>query len=508
MQYNVIRNAKRNIVFGLINKLIVMICPFLIKTVVRYTLGVSFLGLDSLFTSVISVLSLSELGLSSAIVYHLYKPVADNNIDQVNAILNFYKKAYRCIGVFIMVVGICLIPVLPSLISGDYPDAIVLWKVYLIFLVNTTASYFMYAYLTPLITVHQREDINSNVNSVITIVMTVAKVLFLVLTKNYYYYAFTLPVFTIVGNLLIAYRVKHDFPQYRCVGEISSDILADLKQLLAGTFIQRACGLTRNSLDSICISVFLGLSATAMYNNYYYILAAVTSVMTIIASAFAGGIGNHVVIKDKVENFFELQKLDFLYLWIAGWFSICLACLYQPFMKLWMGKEAMLNYSSVFLFCIYFYLLKLGDIRGLYSTARGLWWEMRWRALAETILNIVLNIVLGKLLGINGIIIATIISLLLCNCIWATKILFDVYFDSTFYSRHIRTQAVYSVVTFIVLVFTYKLCSFVMFENELQVLFADAMICLIVPNVLYILCYYRTDIFKETLWLIKGKRCN
>ena len=318
MQYKVIDNAKRNIVWGFTNKIIVMICPFITKTVVRYILGVQFLGLDSFFTSIISVLSLSELGLSSAIVYHLYKPVAEKNVNLVNAILNFYKRAYQVIGAIILITGTFLIPFLPKFIKGSYPPEISLWKIYIIFLFNTAVSYFLYAYLNPLITVHQREDINSNINSLITILMTVVKFGLLFFTHNYYFYIICTPPFTIISNLLIAYTVSKNFPEYKCDGKLPSNILAEIKKLIVGTFIQKACGLTRNSFDSICTSLFLGLTLTAIYNNYFYILNSITAFVSIVSVAFAGGVGNHVATKSVDENFNELQKLDFIYLWLGG----------------------------------------------------------------------------------------------------------------------------------------------------------------------------------------------
>jgi O-antigen/teichoic acid export membrane protein len=479
-------------------------CPFVLRTVVRYVLGVDFLGLDSLFAAIISVLSLTELGFGSAIVCHLYRPVAENDVKTVNAILNFYRKAYRIIGSAILVMGTALIPFLPYLIKESYPAQIVLWKVYSVFLLNTVVSYFLFAYLSPLITVYQREDINSNINSVITILGTGCKLGLLFLTKNYYFYLLTVPLFTIAGNLAVAYQVKKNFPQYRCEGKIPVEIIRELKKLVTGTFIQRACSLTRNSLDSICISAFLGLSATAVYGNYFCISASLTQFVAVIAAAFAGGVGNHVATKSKEENFEELQKLDFLYLLVSGWCTVCLFCLYQPFMTLWMGKKSLLDMTSVALFCLYFYLLKLGDVRYLYSTANGLWWKMKWRAIGETVGNLVLNIALGSLFGIHGIIAATAISLFLFNCLWSTQILFTEYFGKKLLAQHFRAQFIYSLVTCSALLLTYRLCCLFRSPDLLLVLVYRGVLCVIVPGLLYWAVYHRTRITQESLALIKG----
>ena len=158
------------------------------------------------------------------------------------------------------------------------------------------------------------------------------------------------------------------------------------------------------------------------------ISASITSLLGIVASSFLGGVGNHVATKSVEENFKELELLDFCYMLISGICTCLLLCLYQPFMKLWMGEKMMLPLPAVALFCVYFYILKLGDMRFMYSTANGLWWHHRHRAIGETIANLLLNIVLGMFFGIYGIIFATIISMLLCNFLWATKITFNHYF--------------------------------------------------------------------------------
>ena len=506
MQHDVIRNAKRNIVWGVLNKLIVMLCPFFTKTMVKLFLGTQYLGMDSLFSSIISVLSLSELGLSSAIVYHLYQPVTKGQTKDVNAILNFYKKAYRVIGVAIMVLGIIVIPFLPELIKGSYPEDIVLWKTYLIFLSNTSLSYFMYAYLTPLLTVLQRNDILSRINSAITILINVARLGVLLIVPNYYIYILLTPLFTIVNNLWMAYVIKKRFPEYKCEGQVSKETVEGLKTLISGTFIQKACSITRNSLDSVCVSAFLGLTLTAVYNNYFYISHSVTAFMNIVITAFAGGIGRHVVQKSPDENFEEFKKLDFIYLWTGGWCTICLLCLYQPFMTLWMGEEMLLAPSSVILFALYFYLLKLGDTRSIYNSANGLWWEQRWRSIAETTMNVVLNIVLGYFWGINGIISATIVSLFLCNYVWATRITFEKYFDKAKLRFFYSSQFKYTMVTLFAALATYAVCMLINCKNTIIVLLIRVIICVIIPNVMYYVIYRKTTLFRDAIQTILKRK--
>lgn len=506
MQIDVVKNGKKNLVAGFVNKVIVLLCPFIERTVINHILGAQYLGLGSLFASILTVLSVTELGFGSAVIYHMYKPAADGDTQKINAILALYRKAYHIIGLVILGLGLAVIPFLPSLIKGSYPQDINLTVLYLIFLVNSCLSYYMFSYLDSILVVYQREDVRSTINSLAKIIILVGQIVVLALTKNYYLYALFLPVLTIVSNLWTAYRVHRLYPQYKAQGELLPDDRAGIKKLVAGTFVQRACEVTRNSLDSICISAFLGLTLTAIYSNYYAIFNGLLSFVGIIHASFLGGVGNHVATRSVKENYEELKRLDFVFLWLGGWCTVCLFCLYQPFMQLWMGKDLMLPFPAVCLLCLYFYLLRLGDMRHMYTSANGLWWHQRYRAIAETLMNLVLNIVLGKFFGVYGIITATIISLFLCNYIWSVGIVFKHYFTIERRKDYYLYQGQQSVLTLAACLVTYGLCEVIRIENLVIQLLVRFALCVIIPNTLFYLVYRKTDRFRYAKEKIFGNR--
>ena len=485
---DVINNAKRNIIFGIANKAVLLLCPFVERTIVQIVLGEKYLGLSSLFTSVLSVLSLSELGFNSAMIYNMHKPMAEGNTKKINALLNLYKKVYRVIGCVIIVIGLMIVPFLPHLIKGTYPSNININRIYFVYLVNSVLSYFLFAYMTSIAVASQRDDVQSIVNSIVKIGLTVSEVVILLTTKSYYMFIMLMPIFTIINNLWVAWRIHKLFPEYKPEGYINNNERKNIKKLATGTFIQRACAVTRNSLDSICISSFLGLTYTAIYNNYYMILQGVTVFISVISTAFLGGVGNHVAVKSVEENFEELQKLNFIC-------TVCLICLYQPFMQLWMGERMMLDFPVVILLCVYFYMLKLGDMITLYSSANGLWWKQRYRAIGETAMNILLNIILGRSFGIYGIVIATMISLFVCNYIWATGIVFKAYFTTSRRKVYYLNQAKQTLVTLIACILSFYLCICLSTNNWILMLIGRSIICLVIPNVIYILLYRKTDEF-------------
>ena len=231
-------------------------------------------------------------------------------------------------------------------------------------------------------------------------------------------------------------------------------------------------------------------------------MAAIIGAMNIFSSSITSSVGNSLVTESEEKNYRDMKKFNFMYMWVSGWLTICLACLYQPLMQLWMGAENMFPYEIVILFCVYFYALKMGDIRALYSDAKGLWYENRYRTIAESILNIVLNLVLGYFFGVPGIIIGTLISLLIIGIGYGSQILFKHYFVHYKVSRFLLQHATYALVTIVIGVITYFACSFINLDGVWG-LVAKGAVCVVLPNLMYLVIYRNTKIYKEAVGFIK-----
>ena len=503
MELNRTANAKRNMVFGLLNRFISLAMPFINRTVFIYILGAEYLGLNSLFASILQMLSLAELGVGGVIVYHMYEPIARNDRAAICALLNLYRRIYRIIGTAILVVGLCLIPFLTQLIHGDVPAGVNLYVVYGLYLINTVISYWFFIYKASIPNAFQRADLVSNIATLVQIVQAVAQIAVVYFMQSYYAYLIVMPLATLLNNFLIAYVVGRYYPQFRCAGKVAPEIVRDIKIKVAGMMIHRVCGTTRNSLDSICLASFVGLAITGIYNNYYYVIASVTSFFGIFSTAVVAGVGNSIVLYDTEKNYQDMRRINFLYMLLAGWSSVFLLLLYQPFMQIWVGEDMMLPFGMAVLFMLYFYVLKMGDIRALFVDAAGLWWEQRWRAIAETLANLVLNIALGLYFGVWGIVIATLISLFCINFCWGSRIVFDCYFKNGKAGEYYRDHAIYFVVMSVVVSICYAIGS--IFELNIYFVFAYRFIvALIVPPVLFYLCYRHWPVAKVAAgWFVQ-----
>ena len=196
------QNAIRNMSWGFAQKIITLLMPFITRTVLIKVLGAEYLGLSSLFTSILGLLSLAELGVSNAIISTMYKPIADNDKETICALVAFYRKAYYAIGTIITIVGIAIIPFINKLISGDVPTDINIYILYFIYLFNTAVSYFLFAYKNCLFLAHQRNDINSKVQTGCMILQNVLQVMLVLLFKNYYCFAVIIPACSILINIV------------------------------------------------------------------------------------------------------------------------------------------------------------------------------------------------------------------------------------------------------------------------------------------------------------------
>ena len=504
------KNSVRNIIMGFLNKFVMLLVPFIIRTIIIYLLGTNYVGLNSLFVSILTVLSLAELGFGSAVVFFLYKPVAENDTETICAILNLYRKIYFVIGTIILLLGLGLGPFLQYFIKKDVPPDINIYVLYGMYLANTVATYFFFGYKNAILKAVQRNDIISNITTVVYLAMYSLQIVILFLTRNYYVYVVLIPIFNIVLNIAIAIYTKKKYPQYIPRGKNYKVSKKEIKRKVSGLMMSKIGAATRNTFDSIVISAFIGLTQVGIYNNYYYILTALAGIFAVVLNSILAGVGNSIAVESREKNYHDFRIINFMYMLISGAASVCLVTLTQPFMEIWVGTEAMFPTYISLLFCFYFYLLRQGDISSIYFNAIGLWWKGKWRYLIEAVLNLVLNIVLGKFFGVLGIIVATIATILCFSYLYGSTFIFKYYFGQKHYWHYIWRNVIYFVVTLIAAALAYYLCSLITISGSRWVLigawFIKLLVSVIVAAVIFYLAYFRTKIYKNSIQWVKLKK--
>lgn len=496
-----IRNTVRNTITGFINKFCMILFPFVIRTLMIRYMGAEYLGLNSLFTSILQVLSLAELGISSAIVYCMYKPIAEGDTETICALYNLIKKVYHIIGIIILIVGSALIPFLDHFISGEVPTGIDIYVLYIIYLLNTVISYFLFAYKECLFVAHQRSDISNNIQTIMYIFMYLVQCVAIIVTKNYYVYIIALPICTILINIIKSYQVSKYFPEYVCRGKVDKKTMYGIAKRVCGLMLYKISGVCRTSFDSIVISAFLGLVVLAKYQNYYTIMSAVGSLTIIITTSATASIGDSMATESREKNYENFRTFSMLYSWLSGWCTACLLCLYQPFMKIWMGEEYMFPFGIVILFCIYFYTCKISDVAYTYRQAAGLWWEDKFRPIIEAVANLVLNIVTVKFFGVYGVIISTIITITFINIPWGSYILFNRYFRKS-NVKYMIEILLHAIIALLACVCTWFVCNLLP-EYGAMSFVVKTILCIIIPNMIFLLVYRHFKGFNEIMKIVK-----
>lgn len=502
------KNASRNIVFGGILKLYQIIVPFLMRTAMIYLMGVQYLGLNSLFTSVLQVLNLAELGVGSAMVFSMYKPIAEDDNTTICALMKLYRIYYRVIGLVIAVVGCALTPFIPRLIKSDVPADINVYILYLLNLGATVLSYWLFAYKNSILQAHQRTDVVSKVTLATNTLQYGLQLLVLWAFHNYYLYVIVMLATQALANIVTAICADKIYPQFRPKGELPKDEVKKINQRIRDLFTAKLGGVVVNSADTIVVSAFLGLTVLAVYQNYYFILTSVIGFIAVVFAACTAGIGNSLIVETKEKNFNDLIKFTFLVSWIAGICSCCFLGIYQPFMRLWAGDDLILPFSAVICLVAYFYIYEINQLLNLYKDAGGIWHEDRFRPLVTAIANVSMNLIMVQFWGIYGVLLSTVLSMMFVGMPWLLHNLFTTLFDRSQMRPYLSKLFIYTITAVVSCVIVLLICNFINF-GLITTILLRLVVCVMVPFVIYIVLFWRTSEFKQSISLLdnmtKGK---
>lgn len=492
---------KRNTTSGIVKYLVKIFLPFALKTVIQYVLGAKYLGLNGLFTSIISVLNLTELGFSNIVVYRLYRPVAEGDNKVVCGYITYLKYIYRICGIFVLGLGIIIVPFIKYIIHGDYPDDTNLNILFMIYLVNASSTYFFGGYKQAILNAEQRVDVINQTETVVMILQNIIQIISLIAFRNYYVYILLTPIFTTGLNIYLSHQTNKLFPEFRESCDLGLEKKKNMLSDVRGIAIYKISEVTRNSFDNIVLSMFMGLTMVAIFNNYFYIFNALYSFMLVLNLGLKNTIGSSIAIRSVDDNYNEFKLLSFISIFVITIFSCCLLNLYQVFMEIWMGLDMLLENKNVILFSVYFYVLNMNNIKNLYYDGNGLWNKGKLSFILETFLNLFLNIVLGKKFGVSGILVATIMSLFICSFVWRSIIIFREYFGRSVKPYFIFNfkMCVQAMLVFMISHFVCKLVS----VGGIAGFIVTFIVCVIISIGFMILFNYSNPILIESLKYIK-----
>ena len=501
------KNAARNIVFDGLLKMINMVLPFIMRSILLHYLGVEYLGLNGLFRSLLSFLNLAELGVGSAMVFSMYKPIAEDDTETICALMRLYRTFYRAIGLFIAVVGLAITPFLRNLISGEIPQDVNLYILYFMNLGSTVITYWLFSYKRSLLHAHQRGDLGSKVAIVCSLMEYALKIVALIVFRNYYLYLSIQLLSQIANNLLTAWQVNKHYPEYSARGHLPKEKVMEIVRRVRDLFTAKFSYVVFNSADTLVISSFMGLASLAIYQNYYFVISSLRTLLDVIISACIAGVGNSMVTECTDKNHTDLKKYTILFGWIMCVGSAMLLCMYQPFMQIWMGPENLLSFNYVVCFVIYFYTMGMNMIINMFKDAAGIWHKDRFRPLVAALVNLGLNLATVQWLGLYGVLLSSVVSIVMVQIPWLFHNLFQEVFPRQHMGNYVLLFCSLTLIALLGCAGSWFVCS----QLHLGVwatLIINGVISFAISNICFFAVYGRNLLFKQSIVQIRDTVLN
>lgn len=417
MEQGRVQHAAKNILFGQAGNLVTLILGFVLRTVFISHLGDTLNGVNTLYTSILSVLSMAELGIGTALNFSLYKPVAEKNIEKVKSYMLLYKKAYMVIGVVIAVIGIAISPFLPYLVKS--PEGVTVKQLtlyYFIFLFNTVSTYFV-AYKYSLVNAEQKNYIQTNILTVTKMITVSLQIAVIIITGNFLVYLLTAAVVELLQKIFVSIYLNRKYPylKEKDVVPLTKEETGEIVKKTKALVLHKVGDVARLQTDSMIISGFINVTLCGIVDNYTMVINSVANVVNIFFNSVISSFGNLIATesKDKQNSLFKVYR--FAANWIYGFATVGFLLLLSPLIELWLGEKHLLPTAVISLVLIDFYFKGERIVLSNFKTAAGVFEQDRYLAIIQGVVNLIISIALVIKIGLAGVYIGTIVSGLIAN---------------------------------------------------------------------------------------------
>jgi len=493
-----IKNSTHSMMWMMIFLSISSIAPLIIRSLIIRYMGMEYAGLNSLFMSIMQIFNITELGIGEALVFYLYKPMAEKDEQRVNALLNLYRKVYMIIGAVFALLSAIMIPFLPYLVKEGCPDEINLLTLYLIYVINTLCAYFYKSYVVSVFQTNQSLYYDYMARTIVWIFAYAIQFFAVIKYHNYYIFAVSNIFATLALNALDYIIIRIKYPNYRPEGKIEKSFFPEFIKKVSAMSFMKIRNMLRLTFDTVVISSLLGLTALAKYNNYYMIMLVPLMITTYFRQSILQSLGNSVALESKESNRGVVKLYSFCLQGINVVFSSALLCGYHDFITLWVGEESVFNFRIEILFVLYYYVRQMTDISELIRNSTGIWWQGKWVPLAETITNLVLNIVFASIWGIEGVLWATIISIVVVNIPFETYYVFNKYFNDKI-GRILVDYLINGLLAILIIGVSYILSSKIIVGGLILQFILKAMVATVISAMLFMILHIKDGRMKDII---------
>lgn len=486
-------NSIINTVYGFGVKLASLLSSFVLRTVFIRVLGMEYAGVSGLFTDVLTVLSFAELGISTAMTYALYRPISENDEDEIRKLMHFYKWAYRLVAGGVLVIGVLCIPFLPAIVKNvpNIKESLIL--IYMLYLINTVVSYLL-IYKSTLLTASQKNYEISKTTIWISLFKCILGCILLLVFSNFIIYLCMEIALAVLQNLLIGHKAGKFFPQAFCNDgkHLEKREVRKLFRDIKALFLYKISGVVLNGTDSIIISSFLGTGLVGILANYNLIVKNVYKLILQVFASTSAGIGNLAVTESKEKQQQIFQTLLFTAFWLFGFCSVEFYVGLNSLMTLWMGAENTFSAGVVAALIVDFYVTGMMSPVSSFRTSNGLFVQGQYRPLIMTVINIAVSLLLVGRLGVLGVLLGTIVSRLATQVWYDPYLIYTTVFERSV-TEYLKRMAVYTALTVACCIICQVIQSAVAFVNLFVQFIVMAFVSAAVFNVMCIAFFRNTE---------------
>lgn len=487
-----------NIVTSVISSILTLVLNYITRLIfVRY-LSAAYLGINGLFSNVLSILSMADLGLATAMTFSLYKPLAQNDTERVKSLVRFFKKVYLIIAGVVFALGLGLMPFLKFIVNLE-SSLDHLYVYYFLFLLETTISY-LFVYRTSLLKADQKTYILTVSEICLSVAIFVSRILILIFTKNYILYVAAGIILKLVCNFIQnAIATKH-YPYLKEKTEqLDKDSRSAIFKNVKASFLYKFSGTIQTNTDNILISILVGTIVVGYYSNYLLVINGIVSCVSLVFTALKSSVGNFIAENSSSEEKKKLfDSIQFLNFWIVSFCSVAFVCLFKPFISISYGSQYLLENIVVWLIIANFYITNIRQTIWIFRETSGLFVQVKYLTLVTAILNVIFSIVFGYFWGIAGIIGATILAKMTYSFWREPQVLYKNVFNQSS-KEYFITYFIRALITVSMCVSCYWLVELINISNWFWSIFVQIVIVAIVPNVILLLLYFKNKNFKYLL---------
>ncbi len=496
-------------IFSVIANALTILIGFVVQKVFLSVLGTEYLGVNSLYNNIISMLAIADLGIGTAIVYNLYSPIAHKNVEKIKSLMRFYRNTYRFIALIIFLIGLLVMPFLPIIVGHTTISQFELSVLFLLFLIDTVVSYLL-SYKRSLLYADQKIYITSIVHLGYLVIMNTLLVMSLLLTANFYLFLIIKIVMRFLENLVISVIANKKYPYLKetNVKKIQKRTVNDIILKVKGLIFHKLGSFFVLGTDNIIISMFLGVAVVGLYNNYYLVIYALTTLIGQGFTSFTASVGNLLTTESKEKSYEVFKRIRFLNFWVSAYTATSVLTVMESFISGWYGSEYLLSTTVLIMIVLNYYLTVMRYNISIFKEAAGIFHEDRYIPILESFINIVASLIFLKFFGLAGVFMGTIMSSLLLHLYSYPKYVFKPLFNQR---RKDYFQAIvkYFAIFVVVAILTYGVCSLITISNMFLKVVVNIVISLLIPNFIYFILFRHDEefiYFKNLYKKIKNKK--